>query len=581
MWQDITELRDSPLRWKTLMELSCWTGRVYEDTKSLCQISAAGVKAFLFLISDIQSGIVQHSGDNTWQQIVLNEDVIEMAGKKAELLSYLKNKHLEPTLPTKCNPAFTPWVPAQQTASRSMSYADWKAEQEAKKAEGLVPGSSIGSDVMRDDSEAGVKLVPGPQGSTSGPSLVSPDALAKPRPRAPNPVIPRWIELHRQKMQQLPSPPPPPRPLVLQPSPGVLVPKPPPTPEQLQRTLAAGQQQKTQEQPQQQQSPFVPARPPQPAQQQQPLVTMQRDVRKDVPSQMYQSSWWSGSQSFNWQGTSGQVPWDDRNLSRMQLGQAAAQPLEGTSRLEAKKEQQQYYYSQQQPLENKEEERKRSWTAASEGWRESSKSAYNPARSRTTIPKDTKAYEVIPPQFVEFLWQQASDFDNNFVWDETNKLQTFIIGSEKALENPSASVTWYCEWNNERKQYKRIPTVLEVDELRKKGGFIPVSPQEFPLIPNSVVLQMKIPEELVEQTKDRRPPQTQIPVLGGISPQEMIGYIGQTFNTIQEVRASMQHNATVVQSIEEFLFSMFSSTWQAMPELQQTPAASSSPPTYQ
>ncbi len=137
---------------------------------------------------------------------------------------------------------------------------------------------------------------------------------------------------------------------------------------------------------------------------------------------------------------------------------------------------------------------------------------------------------------MEFLWEEASDFDNNFVWDDSKAIQSFVLGAEPALENPSTMATWYCEWNQEKKQYKRIPTVLEVDELRKKGGFIPVSPQEFPLIPNAVELQMKVPEALVEQTRERRQP-PRVQVLGGISVEEMIGHIGQAFNSLQEVRA--------------------------------------------
>ncbi len=89
-WMHLPELRDSPLRWKTIMELSCWTGKIYEDTKSLCQCNAVGVKAFLLLASDILNGIVAHSGDNSWQQIVLDGDTIEMTGRKPELMSYLK-----------------------------------------------------------------------------------------------------------------------------------------------------------------------------------------------------------------------------------------------------------------------------------------------------------------------------------------------------------------------------------------------------------------------------------------------------------------------------------------------------------
>ncbi len=46
----------------------------------------------------------------------------------------------------------------------------------------------------------------------------------------------------------------------------------------------------------------------------------------------------------------------------------------------------------------------------------------------------------------------------------------------------------------------------------------------------------------------------------------MIGHIGQAFNALQEVRASMQHNVGVVQTIEEFLYNMFASTWQAPPQ---------------
>ncbi len=92
----LQELRDSPLRWNAIMELSCWHGKVYEDTKSLCRCNAAGVKAFMFLASDIVNGIVLHSGDNSWQQTVLGGDIIEVTGRTPELMSYLKNKNLVP-----------------------------------------------------------------------------------------------------------------------------------------------------------------------------------------------------------------------------------------------------------------------------------------------------------------------------------------------------------------------------------------------------------------------------------------------------------------------------------------------------
>ncbi len=128
--------------------------------------------------------------------------------------------------------------------------------------------------------------------------------------------------------------------------------------------------------------------------------------------------------------------------------------------------------------------------------------------------------------------------------DETSKTNTFVIGTGPALEAANQKVTWFCEWHHERRQYKRIPTVLEVDEKRKTGGSIPVSPQEFALIPNTVELKLRIPLELVEATKDRpslSQPQTQ-QALGGSQYAEMIGFIGQAFHVLQEVRASLQPN---------------------------------------
>ncbi len=82
------------------MELNCWHAKICAEEKSLCQCSAAGVKAFLFLASDLTTGTVVRTGDNAWQQAVFENDIIELAGKKAELLSFLKSKDLQPTLPT-------------------------------------------------------------------------------------------------------------------------------------------------------------------------------------------------------------------------------------------------------------------------------------------------------------------------------------------------------------------------------------------------------------------------------------------------------------------------------------------------
>ncbi len=96
---------------------------------------------------------------------------------------------------------------------------------------------------------------------------------------------------------------------------------------------------------------------------------------------------------------------------------------------------------------------------------------------------------------------------------------------------------------------------------------MPVSPQEFALIPNTVVLRLPIPLELAEAAQERQKPSQQ--AFGGIQHEEMIGFIRQAINALQEVRASMQHNVGVVQTIEEFLYNMFASTWQAPPGSQQ------------
>ncbi len=86
------------------MELNCWHAKSYEENKSLCQCTAAGVKAFLFLADDLTTGIVVHSGDNAWQQAVLENDISELAGKRAELLSFLKGKGMQPYLPKELQP---------------------------------------------------------------------------------------------------------------------------------------------------------------------------------------------------------------------------------------------------------------------------------------------------------------------------------------------------------------------------------------------------------------------------------------------------------------------------------------------
>ncbi len=151
----------------------------------------------------------------------------------------------------------------------------------------------------------------------------------------------------------------------------------------------------------------------------------------------------------------------------------------------------------------------------------------------------------------------------NCAWDEPTKTNHFVIGTEPALQAPRMSVTWYCEWNHEKSIYKRIPTVHEVDQTRKQGGTIPVSPQEFALIPNTLALQMKMPRELLETMQEEQGKKQESNQVS-----EMLQLLGQVHNSLQQVRLSTEHNVGVLQTIEEFLYNMFYSHWQGLPQQQ-------------
>ncbi len=198
-WSGIPELRDSPLKWKTLMELSCWHGKLFEENKSMCAVKMAGVKAFLFQASDLRN-VVQHSGSNSWQQKIFQGDVIEWAGKKEALKSYLKAMHLRVVLPTILDPNYTPWIQAERLEPRVMSIEQFEAAKYQKRTRqqaglGSAGGSASagGSDLMREDSvglATRVQLVPGPQALEE--ARVASDTMAKQRPL---PTVPHMPDL--------------------------------------------------------------------------------------------------------------------------------------------------------------------------------------------------------------------------------------------------------------------------------------------------------------------------------------------------------------------------------------------------
>ncbi len=109
-------------------------------------------------------------------------------------------------------------------------------------------------------------------------------------------------------------------------------------------------------------------------------------------------------------------------------------------------------------------------------------SGYDPTKDRTQVPKGVRAYGTIRPSMVDNLWELADDFQN-YNWDERTQVNCMTIGYERAASNPNATVQWTCEWVDEKKWFKRIGPVAEVDKIRSIGGVIPVSPQEFALIP--------------------------------------------------------------------------------------------------
>ncbi len=84
-------LMDSPLRWKAVMQMSLYHGRKWKESKYLELCTDVGVKSFLFLYSDIQSGVIR---DSAWMQAVFDAGVIELSGKMNSLLSCLRTKNL-------------------------------------------------------------------------------------------------------------------------------------------------------------------------------------------------------------------------------------------------------------------------------------------------------------------------------------------------------------------------------------------------------------------------------------------------------------------------------------------------------
>ncbi len=103
---------------------------------------------------------------------------------------------------------------------------------------------------------------------------------------------------------------------------------------------------------------------------------------------------------------------------------------------------------------------------------------------------------MIRPSMVENLRELANDF-SNYTWDDSSKTNFMVIGWERALEDPDKTVTWICEWIDEKKWYKRIMPVPEVNEVRKFGGPVYVSPQEFALIPRSIKLAAPVKDDVL------------------------------------------------------------------------------------
>ncbi len=173
------------------MELSCWHGKQYEGTKLLCNCRQVGVHAFLVQAEDLYT-VVNHSGSSAWRQIVINGDVIEWAGKKSELCSYLHSMHLGSVLPTKLDPQFDPWAGGPILTPISMTPAEYEIAQKRTRSQaglGSQAGSACDSgDVVMEGggigtySGGGVTLATGPQALGAEQGTVS---SAKARPRLP------------------------------------------------------------------------------------------------------------------------------------------------------------------------------------------------------------------------------------------------------------------------------------------------------------------------------------------------------------------------------------------------------------
>ncbi len=136
-----------------------------------------------------------------------------------------------------------------------------------------------------------------------------------------------------------------------------------------------------------------------------------------------------------------------------------------------------------------------------QSWAQPQRSGYDPAKNRAAIPQGIRAYDKFLPSMEENLWKLALD-QGNFEWDGHAKTNVMRIGYEKSLSDPSAWVYWTCEWIEEKKWYKRIGPLTEVNRIRQWGGTISVSPQEFALLPRCLRFSVRVDADVMRKHID-------------------------------------------------------------------------------
>ncbi len=199
-------------------------------------------------------------------------------------------------------------------------------------------------------------------------------------------------------------------------------------------------------------------------QQQQCQQQPQQQQQQQQQPQQQQAHWQSGAYEQDWSAAAGGTSWGGQRPFASPSPQRTQSELEG----------------------------RRDWARTS---------GYDPDKDRSKVPTGVRAYDTIRPNMVDNLWELANDF-RNYKWNEWTQVNCMTIGYERAALNPNTPVQWTCEWVDEKKWFKRIGPVAEVDKIRNNGGVIAVSPQEFALIPRRVTISAPVKDWVLEEHQD-------------------------------------------------------------------------------